>query len=1324
MLLLARLRVPAWIALAVVFCAAPAWGQAGTTSIFGEITDASGAAVAGAKVTINNPAVQLTRNTTSDATGRYQFLALPPGTYNLRVEMSGFRAAIREKVELTVNTQSKVNIGLEVGQLSETVVVSEAASILNTANASIGNVITNTQVNSLPLEGRNVAGLLSLQSGAVFVPTGDMRSGSISGARSDQSNIQLDGVDLNDPQGQQGAYAGAYRISQETLQEFRVTTTNSDATQGRSSAAQVSLVSRSGTNEYHGSMFWYHRNTATSSNEYFNKLRQIDTGSRNVPSKLNKHLFGATGGGPIVKERFFVFGSFEVNRQKSGSSATRSVPSASLRDGVLIYRCAVAASCPGGSVAGLTGTHTVNAGFFGVTPAQFAAIDPLQLTPVANRPPGSTVGVNMNAITYFQSFPLPTGSGRDGRNIMAFDFSAPTETIGINYDVKFDYKVDALGNHTLFWRAGLQDDFIGGTPQFPGQAPITTTLINPKISTIGYNAVLSPRLVNTFRYGYLFFKNEAAGQLNANNSLFRFLDTITPRSTTNGRFFQTHNLVDDVSWTRGAHTLQFGTNIRISRLPRYTNGQSFHSAIANGSWVTGVGRRFMPGRVTCTTPGCAAVPAVASSDAAVWADTSMILWGVLSQGNAQYNYKVDGSIVANGAAVNRRFGSNEFEFYAQDSWRWKSNLTITYGVRWSIYSPPWETNGQQVAPRPGFGDFFEQRRTGMLNGIPSNAAPRISFDLAGPVNGGKGFYDWDINNFSPRVAAAYTPHWKWGPLGWLTGNGKLVLRGGYSLIFDRIGQALATSFDSGGSFGMSTNLTSPFGGCSEGEANPCPRFISFNSVPGAPLIQPAPPGGFPSTPPLGLFAITSSIDDTNVTPYAHAINFSIGRDLPAGITVEASYVGRFGRKLLTKRDLAMPLDLVLSGRSYFQAASALAAFAEEGDPLGFTVGRSPVNVPTDPFWENAYPGMIGNPLCDVYGLGAAAYTTATRAVYDAFLCFAPDYTTALQFLDQGPSPSDPVGLCVAYGSCSRFGPYAFFHDQYAALAGQSTIGRSNYNAFQLTARKRMQHGIAFDFNYTMSKSLDMTSDVERGGTFGSFFAGGYSEFLLNPWNPEQNYAQSSFDVRHQVNMNYIYQMPFGRGRKLGSNANGVLNQVIGDWDLTGLMRWTSGFPFNVINCRSCWPTNWNLQGNASLFGSSFPQTNTRRGVIPGTVSTRPSVFGVVSTPVPTGGPFSVASNPLSFFRRSRPGETGFRNIMRGDGYYVWDMGLLKTFHITEQWKLKFRWEVFNVANTVRFDVGSLTLTPDLANFGRYGSTLGTCDGAAGRCMQFALRLDF
>lgn len=1303
------------LTVAVLLSSGTAWAQQGTTSIFGEVTDPQGAAVVGAKVTLTSVATGAIRTTETDSVGRYQFLALFPGTYNLRVEMTGFRTAVREKIELFVNTTSKLNVGLEIGAITETVVVTEAAAALNTTDASLGNVLTPQQVQNIPLEARSVIALLSLQPGATFIPSGDMRSGSISGSRSDQTNITLDGVDLNDPQNQTEAYQGALRVSAESLQEFRVSTSNYGADQGRSSAGQVGLITKSGTNEIHGSLYWYHRNTATSSNEYFHKLNQVAGGQPNRALKLNKHVYGGAGGGPLVKDRLFIFANVDALRLNSETSGTRSVPSLSLRDGVLIYRCRNLAGFPAcptttTTVMGLSTTHTVPAGHFGLTPAQFAAIDPLGIGPnlAATAPMTGT----------WRQYPTPNAPGRDGLNIVGFEFGSPIKNVYYSYIAKVDYKLDRTGNHSLYWAGTLQDDFIAGEPQFPGQPPSTVTLINPKRSVVGYTAVINPRWVNTFRWGYLGFKQENAGQRNSSLSTFRFLSHVTSLSSTSARIFQTQNLVNDVSYTRGNHAWQFGLNFRFSRLPRNTNASSFHDAIANGSWLTGVGRRFVPGRATCTTPGCTAVPAVLGGGVAVYADTSINLWGILSQGTARYNYRKDGSLLAVGDPVRRRYASNEYEWYVQDTWRFRPNLTVTLGVRHSIYSPPWETNGNQVAPNPSFGAFFEQRRQGMLQGIPSNLAPRISFDLAGPANGRVGFYEWDYNNFSPRISVAYTPRFSSGPIGWLTGNGKMVIRAGYSLVYDRIGQALATTFDAaGGSFGMSTLLLTPFGSLNESTA---PRFTGYANVPTNPaFILPAPPGGFPQTPPFGLFAITNSIDDTNKTPYAHMFNLAIGRELPGGITFEAAYVGRRGRKLLAKQDLAMPLDLVdpVSGTSYFQAATQIAILAEGNDPRDFSNPAPTTSVTPIPYWENLFPNLAtttgGFPVCDVDNLGGAFWATAssTQYVYDLYLCVAPDYTTGLQLLDQD-------GTCQFFGTCSRFGSFAFFHDQYASLAGQSTLGFSEYHALQITARKRLRHGLQFDVNYTLSKSLDLSSDVERGGSFGGYFGGGYSEFLVNSWSPRINYGHSTFDIRNQINVNWLYELPFGRNRWLGKNAPAWANHVIGDWNVAGLWRWTGGLPFSIINCRSCWPTNWNLQGNASLAGTQHPVTQvTRNTIARRQIGSNP----IVSDPAAFANPSAVSD----MLRRSRPGEAGFRNAIRGDGVFTIDVAVIKSWNITENHKLRFRWETFNLTNTPRFDVAGLSVTPDIsASFGRYNNTHLVCDGAAGRCMQFSLRYEF
>ena len=237
-------------------------------------------------------------------------------------------------------------------------------------------------------------------------------------------------------------------------------------------------------------------------------------------------------------------------------------------------------------------------------------------------------------------------------------------------------------------------------------------------------------------------------------------------------------------------------NLRFSRIPSTRDSNSWLTATVNPSWVSGIGRTFAPGGANCSTPGCSQVPAVASGFAAGYADSWLNILGVLSQANLSANYDREGNILPVGQAISREYASDEYDFYVQDSWRVGSSLTITAGLRYGLYSPPYEVNGLQVAPTISMGQWFADRAAGMLRGVPSNQSPLVTFDLAGPKNGGKGFYEWDKNNFAPRVSVAWSPHAESGFLGTLTGGDRMVIRGGYSKVFDRIGQGLALNFDS------------------------------------------------------------------------------------------------------------------------------------------------------------------------------------------------------------------------------------------------------------------------------------------------------------------------------------------------------------------------------------------------------------------------------------------------------------------------------------------------------------------------------------------------
>ena len=1258
--------IPTVVALALLFqlVAKPvAWAQTGTAALVGDVTDTQKQVIPGASITLSNIGTGASQTTVSDERGTYRFGSVQPGRYNIRVELSGFKTAVIERVELQVDSIARQNIALEVGGITETVSVVSQVSHLNTTDASVGNVMSREQIRSLPVEAQNVVHLLSLQPGAVFIPTSnpatvDPRYGSVAGARADQQSVTLDGIDVNDPQ-LSTAYTSVIRMTQEALQEFRVSTSNYNAEMGRSSGPQVSLITRSGTNQYDGSGYWTARRTATSSNEYFLKLSQLGSGKPSKAPKLDKDIFGGSFGGPIRRNKLFFFGNVEALREQSEAPVVRGVPSDSMRDGVLKYRCAVAALCPGGTVRGLTGNHSVEAGFYGMTPAEIAAIDPLG------------IGPNLAAMEYFRKYPSPNEPGRDGRNIMEYRFAAPIENEFLNLISRVDYK--AADNHSFFGRFGKQDDTINTAPQFAGGAPLRQRLFNNFGGALGYDAVLSPTLTNSFRYGFTKVDENNAGLTKANFTDFRFISPYEGFGTsfTDTRQTPTQNFVNDLSWFKGRHTMKAGTNIRFTRVPKERFQSSYLSAAVNPSWVAGVGRRNMPGSSFCTLPGCS-LPAVATGFQGGYADTWLNVLGVLSQATLRANYNKDGTPQAPGSPVAREIASDEYEFYLQDAWQVRPNLTVTAGVRYSVYSPPYETNGLQVAPTVSMGQWFDTRAANALKGIPSSASEIVTFDLAGPKNGKKGFYEWDKNNLAPRVAVAWTP------------TERLVIRGGYSKVFDRVGVGLATNFDEGFAYGMSTQISSPFGAAYE--TNPAARFRGLGQMP--PTMPAAPAGGFPQTPPRRAGIITTSIDDTLVTPSAHMGSAIVGFDLGRNYTVEAGYVGRFGRDLLVRRDLAMPLNLVdtASGTDYFTAAQQLIRAAQAAGISGNSPASAYAGLPAIAYWQNIFPGAAGSGL------------TATQAIARAFMQNGPDWITALYDLDTSCDPA-----------CSKFGPYAYFAEQYDSLAAISSIGRSNYNGLNLTLRRRFADGVQFDINYTLSKSEDMGSQVERGSAFGNFNNGGNSGFLVNSFDPESNFGTSDFDVRHQVNANWLAELPFGQGKRFGGGVGNLVNHFIGDWSVAGLVRWTSGFPFNVGNCRSCWATNWNITGNAMLVDPNvLPQTGTTRNK----VDNRPS-------------PFVDPVDALTKFRRQLPGEVGVRNIFRGDGYYTLDTSVSKAWSVgISDHRLRFRWDVFNATNTPKFDVGQLTNTPDISGFGRYNGTLATCDAQAGRCMQFALRYEF
>ena len=686
------------ILLLCLFVTVRGWAQTGTTSLRGTVTDKTGASVGTAKVSLDNVGQALHREAQTSTTGEYDFVALPPGTYSLTIEKEGFRKYEQRNLQLLVSLPATVNATLEVGATSQTVEVTASAVALNTADASIGNAFGENQVKGLPLEGRNVPDLLTLQAGVAYTGNRsdvnrdvDTRSGAVNGARSDQSNITLDGVDVND-QVKGSAFTSVLPVTLDSVQEFRVTTTNANADQGRSSGAQVSLITKSGTNNFHGSLYEYHRNTATSANDFFVKTAELQSGQANVPPKLIRNIFGGSLGGPILKDRFFFFANYEGSRQREESSIIRIVPSDALRQGLIQYKCATSdPNCAtSNSSVGVVNNANPSLGLVAtLTPDQIKAMDPLGL------------GVNPVMLKYFNSFPEPNDfSQGDLLNFVGYRFRGPVPTNNNWYIARADYKITRSGSQTLFWRGALRNDAHSTAPYLPGSPPEHTFADYSKGFSVGYTALLKPTLVNNFHWG---FTRQSFGNIGNNDSqpfvFFRGLNddegaNNSELAVTRSSSFQTpvHNFVDDLSWTRGKHTLQFGTNIRFIRNPRQNFLSSFSSASTNSSGLDTAG--------IVGNPHAALDPGNHSSDGLPAVDPSfrlgynwpiMAMMGIVSEVDATFNFDKTGAALSQGAALKRRFAADEYEVYLQDSYRIRPNLTISYGLRYSLFSPPWET---------------------------------------------------------------------------------------------------------------------------------------------------------------------------------------------------------------------------------------------------------------------------------------------------------------------------------------------------------------------------------------------------------------------------------------------------------------------------------------------------------------------------------------------------------------------------------------------------------------------------------------------------------
>lgn len=895
-------------------------------------------------------------------------------------------------------------------------------------------------------------------------------------------------------------------------------------------------------------------------------------------------------------------------------------------------------------------------------------------------------GDNPASLALFAGYPLPNGASQgDGLNTASYSFSSPATTVLNDYITRLDY--NPSDRFRFYIRASMQNDTNGGAEAFPGQGPVYVDTDNSKGISGNFTWTINSSLINNLRYGYIRQSIATTGSATGSYTEFRGISTPNGELSSTGPLYYnnasvvpTHNVIDDLTWSKGRHTVQFGGNYRGFNYQNTTDSNSYNSAIANAYWMVNSG---FAGTGGSFDPAAFGLPAVDPNSTTNYDFSVSALAGLTDEETDHLNYTLSkdgttGSLLGVGAPVQRSFETHEFEYYIQDSFKLKPNLTITAGLRHTILQTPYETNGQQVQPTINIHDWFLNRAAQAAQG--NSVQPEISFAPSGQARGKKPFYPMNWGNIAPRFALAFAPAPEEGT--WMNklfgGAGKSSIRAGFGIYYDHFGQGLITSYSQHGSFSLSSELTNP---ASTLTADTTPRFTGLHDLPGliptsaraATIAYPQTPSNDPTT--TG-FAITQGLDDRIKTPYSEVFNLSFQREIKGGFTLEADYVGRLGRHLLQQLDLAQPLNLVdpKSGTDYYTAATQLSKVVDQNG------GAVSTNIQPIAYFEDLFPDAAGLGTGNDGGIGYSA----TQNIYnDLWRHVRGNETAGLNELDEDCYPG-------CGGQLGRYWPL-----QYSSLYVTASDGTSNYNALQMILRHPMKNNIQFDLSYTLSKSLDLGSDTE-GNTTGSGNAYG---FIIDGFNPRKNYAVSDFDTRHLLTADWVLRLPAGTGQRFLGNSNHYVNAVVGGWDLSGILRLSSGLPFSLTDGDG-WSTNWEYEGAQIQTGPVKVKKNIRAD----------------------GTPLAFAPAPITGvnMRDPYPGEAGERNFYRGDGYFNVDAGLHKVIKLGEKYSFSLAGEVFNVSNSVRFDVHSIdTGSTDGAQLGAYSSTL-----TQYRRMQFSGRFDF
>jgi hypothetical protein len=1302
-------------------------------SISGTVTDQTGAVVPGATVAVKGEAGQ-EYSAVTNSDGAYTIPGVPAGTptYTVTITASGFKKYIVPKVKVDVGTPGTVNAQLEAGNLEETVVVAAGGEVLQTETATVGTTITGRQILETPIQSRDALDLITTLPGTST--TGVVRTSSINGLPKSALTIQIDGVDVQDNflKSSDGFFT-FIRPRIDNIDEVTVSTATPGSESSGDGAVAIRFQTRRGTDDYRGTAFWQHRDEGLNAVNFQNNYT-------NTPkSKLRLNQFGGSFGGPLPFPKFgeggksfdsgkgkaFFFFNYErFHLNESSVARTRQVFTTDAQNGIFRY--------------GAGGANSVNLFNLGAAAGLANTIDPTVQSMInsiraATTTTGTFQPLGTGNLWFRQPFVF-ANSGQARRRFLVLRMDA---------NLTKNHQIDGIYNDQPF-RSNA--DFLNNAdPTFPGIANAGTQNSDRRSLSIGLRSSFGSNVVNQFRYAQL-------GGWLGGNSRFELLGgtdfwnqtgqrnlrlvfgttaataigtDLTIRNAYSLRASPTRDFTDNITWVKGNHTMTFGgqwKNIQtISDSVNPVVGSVFFG-------VAGTDNALLNAFSSTTIPGASATEVT----------NAQTLYATLTGRISGYTA---GTAFLEKDGVYRLNGNRHFEIeeetngvFVQDSWRIRSNLGLTFGLRWqpqlgaklntanyAILSDP-----RMVYDVSGVGNLFSP---GTVTGlVPTFRANQI----------GERAFKNDMNNFAPSVGVVWSPDAD-GFMGRLIGRGgDGVFRGGFSRAFIREGTLTVENslgLNPGGAFGL--------GRATNGNANTILTTGTLFRTPGNPNLVPP---TFNSTP-----VFPRAVDPVNDAVFGFAPDFHSGfvdswsvgyqRQLGRDTVVEFRYVGNRGKEMQSQYRINETNTIENGFASEFaRAQQNLLANIQAGRGANFR-------------YAGAGTGTVPLPIIVSYLAGngvdpnsAASYGSANFAsgtMVGQLNPANPLIQAMANFLDNGFRANT-----LTAGAFQGAKPINFVHNcatsnGFCYLFDNSE--RSWFDAGVIEIRRRLSAGLRFQASYQYGKSLTNAYACASDAFFG-VGAGDQSNVACHSLRDvSRDKSLSQIDLRHSFKFDATWDLPFGKGRKYMS-SNGLADRVLGGWTLSPTVRWQSGAPIMMENIQLVGMTAKELQKSVGVYynqvinGITVPVSYLPTDIIVNTIKANtfatPTAANLTGYPVgqaPTGRFLAPAG--YGNCQTTTAGACGFRKfVLFGPSFFKIDASLGKRFNVGEKRSVELRMTAFDVLNHTNWRLGGWTgnvnnITVFTGTFGQmaggwaYQDPNGSND-PGGRVMDFTLRINF